>query len=220
MPGWRSVSQFARATGAEIRKRLVSQLVEPASFRVSLDAVIEARCLEFFEPSTESRKLIRWQFSYGFLYVFNGRHGCQLFAAVGAASQSSTNEAYGGEGGIRTPDTVTRMPHFECGAFNRSATSPEPCGAGGVLAKGGGWDKRVRKDAPRMRRSRVRRTRPGCDAARSGASLIRGPALCASVADYARRRMRPWTPGLQRITSCCAAPGEQSIDRAATRIQA
>jgi hypothetical protein len=30
----------------------------------------------------------------------------------------------GGEGGIRTPDTVTRMPHFECGAFNRSATSP------------------------------------------------------------------------------------------------
>ena len=30
----------------------------------------------------------------------------------------------GGEGGIRTPDTVTRMPHFECGAFNHSATSP------------------------------------------------------------------------------------------------
>jgi hypothetical protein len=32
----------------------------------------------------------------------------------------------GGEGGIRTPDTVARMPHFECGAFNRSATSPVP----------------------------------------------------------------------------------------------
>jgi hypothetical protein len=31
---------------------------------------------------------------------------------------------YGGEGGIRTPDTVARMPHFECGAFNHSATSP------------------------------------------------------------------------------------------------
>src|SRR4029079_15396433 len=30
----------------------------------------------------------------------------------------------GGEGGIRTPDTITRMPHFECGAFNHSATSP------------------------------------------------------------------------------------------------
>jgi hypothetical protein len=36
-----------------------------------------------------------------------------------------TREQYsGGEGGIRTPDTVARMPHFECGAFNRSATSP------------------------------------------------------------------------------------------------
>jgi hypothetical protein len=31
---------------------------------------------------------------------------------------------FGGEGGIRTPDTVARMPHFECGAFNHSATSP------------------------------------------------------------------------------------------------
>src|SRR6266581_136785 len=30
----------------------------------------------------------------------------------------------GGEGGIRTPGTVTRTPHFECGAFNHSATSP------------------------------------------------------------------------------------------------
>ncbi|MGB6445789.1 MAG: hypothetical protein WBF47_11485, partial [Xanthobacteraceae bacterium] len=28
-------------------------------------------------------------------------------------------------GGIRTPDTVARMPHFECGAFNHSATSPD-----------------------------------------------------------------------------------------------
>jgi hypothetical protein len=34
------------------------------------------------------------------------------------------NERIGGEGGIRTPDTVARMPHFECGAFNHSATSP------------------------------------------------------------------------------------------------
>ena len=30
----------------------------------------------------------------------------------------------GGEGGIRTHDTVARMPHFECGAFDHSATSP------------------------------------------------------------------------------------------------
>src|SRR5205823_12722238 len=34
-------------------------------------------------------------------------------------------EEAGGEGGIRTLDTVARMPHFECGAFNRSATSPK-----------------------------------------------------------------------------------------------
>lgn len=32
----------------------------------------------------------------------------------------------GGEGGIRTPGTVTRTPHFECGAIDHSATSPEP----------------------------------------------------------------------------------------------
>ena len=38
----------------------------------------------------------------------------------------------GGEGGIRTPDTVTRMPHFECGAFNHSATSPRTTLAGVV----------------------------------------------------------------------------------------
>ena len=31
----------------------------------------------------------------------------------------------GGEGGIRTRDTLASMPHFECGAFNHSATSPE-----------------------------------------------------------------------------------------------
>ena len=30
----------------------------------------------------------------------------------------------GGEGGIRTPDRLAPMPHFECGAFDHSATSP------------------------------------------------------------------------------------------------
>src|SRR5882757_5458564 len=32
--------------------------------------------------------------------------------------------AYGGEGGIRTPDRLAPMPHFECGAIDHSATSP------------------------------------------------------------------------------------------------
>src|ERR1017187_5733213 len=31
---------------------------------------------------------------------------------------------YGGEGGIRTPDTVSGMPVFKTGAINHSATSP------------------------------------------------------------------------------------------------
>ena len=30
----------------------------------------------------------------------------------------------GGEGGIRTPDTLSSMPVFKTGAINRSATSP------------------------------------------------------------------------------------------------
>ena len=30
----------------------------------------------------------------------------------------------GGEGGIRTPDTLSGMPVFKTGAINRSATSP------------------------------------------------------------------------------------------------
>src|SRR6266478_4921911 len=30
----------------------------------------------------------------------------------------------GGEGGIRTPDRLAPMPHFECGAIDHSATSP------------------------------------------------------------------------------------------------
>ena len=31
---------------------------------------------------------------------------------------------YGGEGGIRTHGALAGTPHFECGAFDHSATSP------------------------------------------------------------------------------------------------
>src|SRR5262249_34298594 len=48
-----------------------------------------------------------------------------LFNDRGSLAHAAKQSA-GGEGGIRTPDTVTRMPHFECGAFNHSATSPWP----------------------------------------------------------------------------------------------
>ena len=34
----------------------------------------------------------------------------------------------GGERGIRTPGTVARSPHFECGPFDHSGISP--CGLG------------------------------------------------------------------------------------------
>ena len=48
---------------------------------------------------------------------------------------------YGGWGGIRTPGTVARTPHFECGAFNHSATHPKRVahvvvGRGGSIAEG------------------------------------------------------------------------------------
>src|SRR5580698_6148460 len=45
-------------------------------------------------------------------------------ASVANKSAKSLILFGGGEGGIRTPDTVARMPHFECGAFDHSATSP------------------------------------------------------------------------------------------------
>ena len=48
---------------------------------------------------------------------------------VGAQARSEDidfgrTDVNGGEGGIRTPGTVARTPHFECGAIDHSATSP------------------------------------------------------------------------------------------------
>src|SRR5437879_2961554 len=63
---------------------------------------------------------------------------------------------YGGEGGIRTPDRLAPMPHFECGAFDHSATSPgsqngavQPPRSGRVLGEDGGSDKARRPRIPR-----------------------------------------------------------------------
>jgi hypothetical protein len=61
----------------------------------------------------------------------------------------------GGEGGIRTPDRLAPMPHFECGAFNHSATSPGaksgpsppwsgPCNRRGWLTRQGAGGKNCR----------------------------------------------------------------------------
>src|SRR5882757_10415837 len=63
-------------------------------------------------------------------------------------SPGRTQKQSGGEGGIRTPDRLAPMPHFECGAFNHSATSPGAMAGdsrrprlGRVLGEDGGPDK-------------------------------------------------------------------------------
>ena len=50
----------------------------------------------------------------------------------------------GGEGGIRTPDTLASMPHFECGAFNHSATSPLSGSSEGAEPSDEPWIAQVR----------------------------------------------------------------------------
>jgi hypothetical protein len=45
--------------------------------------------------------------------------------SIGITSlQVPDNKSNGGEGGIRTPDTLSGMPVFKTGAINHSATSP------------------------------------------------------------------------------------------------
>ena len=71
-----------------------------------------------------------------------GRAFCFASKAGGRFARRVSTKQGGGEGGIRTPDTVARTPHFECGAFNHSATSPwrraRSCRAGWrYVAKGG-----------------------------------------------------------------------------------
>jgi hypothetical protein len=45
----------------------------------------------------------------------------RLFRFAGDAGK----QAIGGEAGIRTLGTLSGTPHFECGAFDHSATSPQ-----------------------------------------------------------------------------------------------
>ena len=48
-----------------------------------------------------------------------------LYATAPSNRHASNWDQTGGERGIRTPDTVPRIPVFKTGAFNRSATSPQ-----------------------------------------------------------------------------------------------
>jgi hypothetical protein len=49
-------------------------------------------------------------------------------AMMGGLQESHNNlyisMTYGGQGGIRTHDTLAGMPHFECGAIDHSTTCP------------------------------------------------------------------------------------------------
>jgi hypothetical protein len=75
MTGSRSVSQFVRAAGAEIRKRLLREPIEPAGFGVPLDGLIETRGLEILKPRTKSHQLVRRQFGYCSFDFFQRAHG-------------------------------------------------------------------------------------------------------------------------------------------------
>jgi hypothetical protein len=48
-----------RAAGAEIRKRLLREPIEPAGFGVPLDGLIKTRGLEILKPRTKSHQLVR-----------------------------------------------------------------------------------------------------------------------------------------------------------------
>ena len=48
----------------------------------------------------------------------------QIYACSLAQRKLLILNGFGGEGGIRTHGTVAHTPHFECGAFDHSATSP------------------------------------------------------------------------------------------------
>jgi len=41
----------------------------------------------------------------------------------------------GGEGGIRTHESIATLPVFKTGAFNRSATSPLDSGAAAIVGR-------------------------------------------------------------------------------------
>ena len=116
----------------------------------------------------------------------------------------------GGEGGIRTPDRLAPMPHFECGAIDHSATSPGAIagdfirpGSGRVLGEDGGADKAWRAEIPggqsapkkggtarrdKNRRSRVASLKLWPGSAASPASPSDDPTLAISPESATRSR--------------------------------
>ena len=56
------------------------------------------------------------------------RLGQQPRSLIYAAVACTLEEAIMNSSGQRTPDRLAPMPHFECGAFDHSATSPGAIG--------------------------------------------------------------------------------------------
>ena len=78
------MSHSARAAGAEFRKRLLRQSVEPASGRVAFDLLVEKSRVEFLEPDPESRKLIGGPFSHRLFEIFEVRRNRLPWKKIGA----------------------------------------------------------------------------------------------------------------------------------------
>jgi hypothetical protein len=54
-----------------------------------------------------------------------GIWACFAYFGISGGGNSLQLRLAGGEGGIRTPDTLSGMPVFKTGAINHSATSPD-----------------------------------------------------------------------------------------------
>ena len=106
-------------------------------------------------------------------------------AAIAQSASYIRHLNHGGEGGIRTPGTLARTPHFECGAIDHSATSPADASARSRLSAWG--------------RAPISMARPGSQGA-SRARLARrarasaGGPSAPPTADRARRRRPPGAP--------------------------
>ena len=107
----------------------------------------------------------------------------------------------GGEGGIRTPGTLARTPHFECGAIDHSATSPGPAATpqnvrrrvGGPLSMSGhrrqGGARAIGGDESEVkRRLRLlpRRYAPPAERTRPLAGQVPGSRRCRPAHVYTR----------------------------------
>ena len=83
-------------------------MLKPGHRRASFDWYVHG--ISCFWTQKKRPKLLKFgRFVYIFVYFLR---------------KTLISKVYCGETGIRTLDTVTRMPHFECGPFDHSGISP------------------------------------------------------------------------------------------------